>query len=363
MDTVIEPAQNVAESHAAWETAADSVHVVSDVPATEWDEYVGSSPDAVAYHQHCWRGVFERAFGHETIYLAARRGQRLAGVLPIVSFRSPLFGRFGVSLPFVNYGGVLADGDREAAALERAALALARERRWRHVELRHVTERYPHWPAKRHKVAMSLSLPPVEDTLWSGLDRKVRNQVRKAEKSGCTPATGGVELLPEFYGVFARNMRDLGTPVYGRSFFEEVLRTFERDTQVFVVRLGGEPIAAAITVGWRDRVEVPWASALRAHNDKSPNMLLYWMMLHHAIARGAQRFDFGRSTPGEGTFHFKRQWGAEAMPVVWEYVGLSGTLPDLSPKNAKFRGAIAAWQRLPVPIASAIGPLIVRNIP
>jgi hypothetical protein len=35
----------------------------------------------------------------------------------------------------------------------------------------------------------------------------------------------------------------------------------------------------------------------------------------------------------------------------------------MSPKNPKFSVAIRAWQRLPVRVANAIGPHVVRNIP
>jgi serine/alanine adding enzyme len=334
-----------------------------EIAPGEWDAFVESHPDSVAYHQYSWRGVFERAFGHQGVYLGARRNGALVGVLPLVDFKSRLFGRFGVSLPFVNYGGVLgADRDVEQA-LERAALDTAAARGWRHVELRHFDQRFAQWPARRHKVTMWLPLVPDTDALWQSLDRKVRNLVRKSEKSGCVAEVGGPELLPAFYQVFAHNMRDLGTPVYSRRFFEEVVGTFPASTRVFVVRVGTEPVAASITVGWRDRIEVPWASALRGHNDKAPNMLLYWTMLKQAIAAGASVFDFGRSTPDESTYRFKAQWGAQPRELIWEYLGLAGEAPEHGPGSARFRLAVRAWQRMPVPIATLLGPVIVRNIP
>jgi FemAB-related protein (PEP-CTERM system-associated) len=331
--------------------------------AAEWDAHVAAHRQATAYHQWGWRGVFREAFGHPSHYLIARRGGRVTGGLPLVELRSRLFGAFAVSLPFVNYGGVVADGEDTAAALVASAVRWAGARGLSHIELRHVAAKAAPWPAKRHKVAMWLPLEKDDEAQWTGLDRKVRNQVRKAEKAGLAADVGGVAELDAFYGVFARNMRDLGTPVYSRRFFAAILSAFPDTTRVFVVRLGNLPIAAAITVQWRDSIEVPWASSLRTYSDKSPNMLLYWTMLKTAIGAGARRFDFGRSTPDEGTFHFKRQWGALPQPLVWEYAGLEGAPPDQSPKNPKFRLAIALWQRLPLAVANRIGPIVVRNIP
>lgn len=331
--------------------------------AAAWDAYVNAQPEASGYHLWAWRSIFEGVFGHRALYLAARRGGRLVGVLPLVFFESAIFGRFAVSLPFVNYGGVVADDAEAAGSLVARAGQVAREHRASHLELRHDRRRFPHLAPKEHKVAMTLALPSDADTLWAALDRKVRNQVRKAEKSQLAAATAGIEALPDFYAVFARNMRDLGTPVYSPRLFEAVLTTFPDRARLVVVRLGTTPVAAGLTWRWRDRTEVPWASSLREHNALAPNNLLYWTILKEAIAAGSTTLDFGRSTPNEGTFHFKKQWGAEPRPLCWEYDVVRGALPDQSPKNPKFRLAIQAWQKLPVRVANVIGPRIVRSIP
>lgn len=343
--------------------AAGPLAIVSDASAADWDAFV-MAHGATGYHAWAWRGVFERAFGHETIYLAATRHGRVAGVLPLVLIDSWLFGRTLCSLPFVNYGGVAAsDPDAAGALLDRAA-TIARERRCRALELRHVRQAFPQLPCRTHKVAMHLALAGDAAAVWDALDRKVRNQVRKAQKSGLTAVVGAVDLLDEFYAVFARNMRDLGTPVYARSFFREVLAAFPDAARIHVVRSGNVPVGASLTFRTGDVVEVPWASTVRDYNPLSPNQLLYWSMIERAASDRCAVFDFGRSTPGEGTFKFKQQWGAAPVPLHWEYVLPPGAqVPNTSPTNPKFRTAIAAWKRLPLAIANFAGPHIVRAIP
>jgi serine/alanine adding enzyme len=343
--------------------AAAGLDVTAQCPPAEWDAYVDRHEAATQYHRLAFRTVFERAFSHKCHYLAARRAERVVGILPLVEFHSRLFGRFAVSLPFVNYGGVVADTDQAAAHLVEHAVGLARSSGWRHVELRHRDRRCPAWPARTHKVIMERRLEGTHEALWSSVDRKVRNLVRKAEKNGCTAVHGGPELLEDFYRVFSRNMRDLGTPVYTPRFFSEVMAATPGRSHVFVVRQSGIPVAASLVLLWRDRAEVPWASSLRSHAQSSPNMLLYWAMLDWAVERGVTVFDFGRSTPGEGTYHFKTQWGASAHPSVWEYAGLSGDIPNQGPTNPKFQAAIAMWKHLPLWVANTVGPTIVRNIP
>jgi FemAB-related protein (PEP-CTERM system-associated) len=338
-----------------------SVIVARESDAAAWDACLAARPDATGYHEWAWRRVFTQAFGHEPIYLLARRDDAVAGVLPLVFIRSLIFGRSLTSLPFLNYGGIVADSPEAANALLDAAAAVARDRRCRYVELRHVARRFPKLPCKQHKVAMELRLAPG---LWERLDRKVRNQVRKAQKSELTVETGGVALLPEFYGVFARNMRDLGTPVYASRFFAHVLHTFSGRARLHVVRLAGKPMAAGLTYRTGPRLEIPWASSIRDYNALCPNHLLYWSILEGAIADGVEVFDFGRSTPNEGTYRFKEQWGAKPVWLHWEYALLQGTtLPNASPTNPKFQLAIKLWQKLPVSIATRVGPSIVRAIP
>ena len=337
-----------------------TVSVATESDRADWDAYVERNSGAAGYHEWSWRGVFERAFGHECRYLVARRGT-VVGVLPLVEIKSALFGRTLTSLPFVNFGGVLAETDEVARALVDEAGRLAKSSGCKHVELRHIGRRFEDLPCRQHKVTMRL---PLQTGMWDRIDRKARNQVRKAEKSGLTVVRGGAELLRDFYTVFARNMRDLGTPVYTRRLFEEVARAFPERARVIVVKLKDAPVAAGFTYRTRNMLEIPWASSIRDFNALCPNHLLYWHAIETAVAEGVEVFDFGRSTPGEGTFKFKEQWGAEPVPLHWEYWLAAGdALPDQSPKNPKYRLMIATWKRLPLWLANAAGPGIVRQIP
>lgn len=341
-----------------------SLQITVETSRHDWDAYVDTHPEATAYHAWDWREVFGPVFGHDPLYLAARDAGRVVGVLPVVAFKSRLFGQFFCSLPFVNYGGVLASAPDVAPALLAEASRLARERGASHVELRHVARQVPDAPVKQHKVTMLLPLKETAEAQWTALDNKVRNMVRKAEKSELTSESGGAELLDAFYAVFSVNMRDLGTPVYPKRFFAAVLKACGARGRLHVVRHGGQPVAASMTIDHRDRVEVPWASALRTARQMNPNMLLYWHMLKDVIARGGRVFDFGRSTPGEGTFLFKKQWKAEPVPLHWEYALVTREAPpDQSPGSGKFAMAIEVWKKLPVPVANAIGPFIIGNIP
>lgn len=330
-----------------------------------WDAFVTSHQDSTNYHQYGWRKVVEKSFGHRTMYLAAtNRRNEICGILPFVQMKSRLFGSFLVSLPFFNYGGLLISDDSAAALLLNASRKMLSGTGVDHIELRHLKRFDEVMATKQHKVTMILDLKKNEEDQWSGLDAKVRNQIRKAEKSGLQAVTGGMELLDGFYTVFCRNMRDLGTPVYGLSFFRNVLEEFPDTTRILSVLHEGRTIASALLTWYRDVLEVPWASSTRDFRQLCPNNLLYWEAIRFAIGLGARTFDFGRSTPGEGTYKFKEQWGAKPVQLYWQYLLRDGdALPEINTKNPRYQLAIHAWKRLPLMVTNLLGPHIVRCIP
>ncbi len=312
-----------------------------------------------------WLSVLHESFGHAVYLLEAFDGDRTTGVLPLAFVHSFLFGRYLVSLPYLNSNGVLAADEATRHRLVDRAVQLADELRVRHLELRH--EQAIEHPALTgqltSKVHMRLKLPDFPGPLWEGLPAKVRNQVRKGEKSGLSVVWGGLELLPEFYAVFSRNMRDLGTPVYGLSFFSNILRHFPGEAELCVVRTGNTPVASALLLHGKGVTEVPSASSLREFNSTCANMLMYWNLLDRAVQRGQSIFDFGRSTTDGNTYRFKKQWGAAPEPAVWQYYTRDGRADDLRPDNPRYQRLIRMWQRLPVRLTRWLGPMIVRGIP
>jgi serine/alanine adding enzyme len=287
------------------------------------------------------------------------------GYLPLAFVSSVLFGRFLVSLPYLNSNGVIAPSPDVQTALIDRAVELADELHVKHLELRHEA---PIQHTKLNgsltsKVHMRLALPDTAEKLWKKLDTKVRNQIRKGEKSELSVTWGGRELLEPFYAVMSHNMRDLGTPIYSRGLFSSILTTFPSEAELCIVRTGEQPIAAAMLLHGPGITEVPTASSLREFNSTCANMLMYHHLLTRAIDRKQKVFDFGRSTMDGATFKFKKQWGAEPHPATWQYYLRTGPLGEMRPDNPKYQRAIQLWQKLPIRLTQLIGPEIVRGIP
>ena len=329
-----------------------------------WDRYVENKTDAYHYHRWVWKQAIEEAFGHSGHYLAATDGARISGVLPLVAIKSHLFGDSLVSVPFFSYGGVLADNDETQEALLKKASEVARKLGARHIELRQGQKMNGGWHETSAKVTMEVPLPAKADDLWKRISTGLRNKIRKAQKSDLRVEWGGPEAIDHFYPVFAINMRNLGTPVYPKSWFEAICRAVPGKVRVVSLWDGPTVVASAFLVAYRDKLELPWSASVPDSRKKYSHVLMYWTFLEWAIQNGFRCVDLGRCAPGGGTYEFKRHWICEEKPLHWYYWTAPGVpVPDMRPDNKRFKLAIEVWKRLPLAVANQLGPRIVRALP
>jgi serine/alanine adding enzyme len=379
--------------------------------AVAWGEFVDRQNTSSVYHHLGWRDVICSGYGHQAYYLVGKRhcdgeavgmeggsgadGERMGGavdrafvgILPLVHLRHWAFGSHLVSLPFFDSGGICADDAIAERALLEASTAIADKVKATSLELRQEhplrsLDQSPNGAQRREaqriklssgdwyvntatrKVRMLLTLPADPDQLMGSFKAKLRSQIRKPMKEGLTTKIGGVELLKDFYDVFATNMRDLGSPVHSRKLIEKVLIGFPGDSRLILVYGNGMPMAGAMVIGFKDRVANPWASALRRYSKLAPNMLLYWTMLEWACSQGYSFFDFGRSSPGESTYKFKEQWEAVPSQLYWYRLSRKQDRSGgVGADKEKMRKLIESWKKLPVPLTILLGPRIRRHIP
>ena len=397
-----------------------TITTLTEGDSTAWDTYVNNHPDANLYHLSGWKNVIEKTYNHKTYYLVAVNTSNqnsklkihncITGVLPLVHIKHFIFGNNLISMPFFDMGGILADNQETEQALLTEAISLGQQLKVDTLELRHqhpLDNRNISPPnltssefsvrtrlcgsvannmglygsvannqdnpenlktrtacaTQTHKVRMLLDLPESSEMLMKSFRSKLRSQIRKPTKEGLKTTIGGKELIDDFYHVFSINMRDLGSPVHSKKLMENTLRVFPEHAKIVVVYKGRIPLACSMLFDFRGTIFNPWASSLRQYGRLSPNMLLYWTMLAYACETGCKYFDFGRSTPDEGTYKFKKQWGAKPEPLHWHYIFLNGRPVELeTSEKSKFDKAIQYWKKLPVPVTKIIGPRIRKYI-
>ena len=329
-----------------------------------WQRYVSTSPQATLAHLLGWRNVVQKMYHHTPYYLMAIDGQSLEGVLPLFLIKSPFFGKFLVTAPYLSYGGMVADNECASYALTCAAQDLATEQKVKYVEIRGLQHVGQGLVLKKKYCTFLLSLNVGSDAIWQRFEGgKVRRAIRKALKTGMVIERGH-HLIEAFTEVMNRHMRDLGTPFHPIGFYRRIVEEIPHQLEIIMARHGDQYVGGILLISSRDTVYWYCGAGLRQYQSLAPMSLLIWEAIRSACENGFEFFDFGRSRWESGTFHFKRKWGAQPVQLFYEYhLQANNSLPDVDPTNAKFQWAISLWKQLPVFVTKTLGPLIVRYIP
>lgn len=338
------------------------VREAADSDAAAWESFVQASPDGTFFHRFGWRSLFREVFGLAPRYLIAEQGGAVTGVLPLVHQTSSLFGSALISSPFLVEGGPLVSNEVAKAALDAAAIDLMCKLGVPALEYRSRKASRPGWTVKPEFYAsFARPLSAKDDENLKAIPRKQRAVVRKAISGQLTSDNDdGVDAL---FRVYSESVRNLGTPVFPKRYFTALRRTFGADCDVVVIRDGGEPVSAVLNFYHRGTVLPYYGGGTGKARRSGANDLLYWEVMRRAALKGCTRFDFGRSKAGTGAFAFKKNWGFEPEWLEYEFFLAPGaTLPEKNPNNPKYAMFIAAWKKLPLPLANFLGPFLIRGL-
>ena len=332
----------------------------------EWDAYVNGSANATLFHQAAWRHIVEGVYGHTGIYLAARKSDRLCGILPIFRCGNRFVGRTMVALPFAaTQPSVCADDDQSEILLIEAAETIARQHGAEAIELREARKKPWNWQPVQSYMNVQLALDPDPDIVWrKRVESRVRTKVKGAQRGGLQFRWAGIEDLDVFFDIYTHTMHRLGSPPHCRRLFEQVLLSYPSHSAIAVVSSDSKPVASAIVMHSEKWIGFPWAGSLEWAHALRPNNLLYWKIIEYACLNGYRSLDLGRSPAGSGSLHFKCQWGGVAEPL-WYYRKTIGNrvveVRDAS--DPTMRAASRLWRMLPRKLSTRLGPHLARLIP
>ena len=341
--------------------AAPTIRAFNEGDQSAWDAYVRAHADGTFFHLCDWQQVIDRALGHRTHYLVAERDGAIVGVLPLGEVQSRLFGHALISVPFCVYGGAIGDDDSSVAALESAAIELGRRRGVDYVELRNLRAHVDSSDNACLYVTFRKAIDSDPEANLKAIPRKQRAMVRKGIQAGLVSEIDAT--VDRFFDLYSLSVRNLGTPVLPKRWFEVVKEVFADSVDVLTVMKDDRPVSSVMSYYFRDQV-LPYyggggdeARALKA------NDFMYYSLMNHAVARGARVFDYGRSKKGSGSYSFKKNWGFEPEDLGYQYHLVEATDPPaINPNNPKYQLAISVWRKLPVPVTQLLGPRIARYL-
>ena len=341
------------------------VKLLSPEHAARWDAFVRACPQATFFHLSAWQEIVRTVFRHRTYFLFAERDGHIIAVLPLAEVKSRLFGHALTSLPFCVYGGIAAAadaGEEALALLEAEADSLARQLGVQHLEYRNLQARHADWPRQELYVTFRKAILPEPEANMLAIPRKQRAMVRKGIKNELVSHID--PNVDRFFALYADNVLRHGTPALPKKFFQRLKEAFGDDCEVLTVTdPAGRTLSSVLSFYFRDEVLPYYAGDDLAARDLAANDFKYWELMRRACERGCKVFDYGRSKIGTGPYSFKKNWGFEPQPLSYEYrLYKRDSVPQNNPMNPKYRAFIALWKRLPLGVANAIGPHIVRNL-
>ena len=326
-----------------------------------WNAFVLAHPESTFFHLAEWGEVIRRAMGHPMTYLVAEEGGQIRGVLPLGRIRSRLFGDTLISVPFGVYGGALALEEAAYEELTRAARGLAERLGVDCLELRNRIRRHKDWPHKELYVTFRRSLESDPEANLKKIPRRQRAMVRKGIDAGLSSVVD--DRSDRFYRLFAESVRNLGTPVFSRRFFDTLREVMGERCEVLTVLHEGRPVSSVMSFYFRDEVLPYYAGGTREARDLAANDFMYWELMRRACARGVRIFDYGRSKRDTGSYRFKKHWGFEPEQLYYECALVrAARLPEVNPLNPKYALFVRTWKRLPLGFANLLGPWIAKDL-
>lgn len=332
----------------------------------EWDSF--ALRHGTVYHTTGFRRILLESFGYRCAYQAALdRQQRLCGIVPLVVGRSLTLARTGVSLPFANQldfcaatAGTAADMLAELPALKQSLGLDCLE-----IRLKDQTADRQRWGVCRENHTFVLELRETESATLAQASSDCRNHVRKTYKNAWFESSLAPERLAEFYEVYVRRMKELGSPAPSFTFFQAFFRHLPEQSELLTVL---DPADQRVVGGMLllkspgdATLYYPFGASLIEYNRRHLNNFMYWEAVRLGIRLGFARLDLGRSPTGSGTYRFKQQWGAK--PVQLTYLRLDAADGDWTGDTRRRLGPlIELWRQLPRCVTDPVGQRVIGHL-
>jgi len=304
------------------------MRIVNPLGEPGWDHVVALHRDACCFHTSAWAKVLHQTYNHQPFYLQFSRGHRLVALIPLMEVRSLFTGRRGVCLPFSDACEPLIFHPDATTLVTDQLVRFARERRWRHLEIRGGKSlQLAARPAARF-YGHTLDLCSGAEDLTTRFASPVRRAIRKAERSGVSAlVVRNRQAVNEFYQLHVQTRRHHGLPPQPASFFLNIYEHIVRPGLGFIVvaRHGSHPIAAAIFFRFGKHALYKYGASDKRFQEFRANNLVMWHGIQALAYAGAEKLHFGRTDcENDGLRRFKLSWDTEEETLDYFRVDPSG---------------------------------------
>lgn len=324
-----------------------------------WDDFVDAQ-GCYPYHRTDFKTITEATFHFKTYYLFIECEDKIKAILPLVEMKSWLFGHALISTPFLVYGGPLGE-EKACAQLIEKAIMLGEEKGVDYLDLRCQHKSLDIGWKQDLYVTFKRPLCLTHEENLQLVPRKQRAVIRKSEQNNLSHVFEST--VDNFYKLYAESLRNLGTPVLAKQYFQNLKTMLQDKCSILTVFHENQAVSSVLSFYHQDTVFPYYGGGSNKARDVSANDYMYHQLMKAATEQGLKQFDYGRSKIGTGSYRFKKHWGFEETPLHYTIIPIRAkSPPNLNPTNPKYQLMIKTWQKLPLVVSNTLGPVIARRI-
>jgi FemAB-related protein (PEP-CTERM system-associated) len=324
------------------------------------------------FYSQAWLDLITQIYGYTFISLTTTNtvGQ-ISGFLPLFAIHSPFTGRRLVSLPFSDFCPLLAEDEASADGLVDQAIQLTHEQKASYLELRTGSNALL---ARRRDLAEGnlyvrwlLPLGADPESVWSGLRKPAKHQVKKSQKLGVQVRLAQLrEDMSHYYRLHLQTRcKKHGMPAQPQSYFFALWDNFAKSgvMQLLLAEYQGTVIGGMILLASGTTISYAYGASDEHYLNLAPNNLLMWTAIKLGCTQGYQTLDMGRTAcDNQGLMEFKRRWGAIKEPLPYYYYPQMDGLASTSENSWKFRLLTTCWKKLPLAVAGSLGGYLYKHL-
>lgn len=329
-----------------------------------WDAYVQGHKAGTVFHSIRWQSILDKSYRRPHYHIAVLDGGALRGVVSVYRVRSLRGKKNLYSLPYTAYGGMLTDGVEYARKLHDEVLAIAQREGAGTVNLRNTDDPGLGLPSTDLHVGFAKALPQTEEACLESIPRKSRAVVRKSISNHGLSYTVNRDWKT-LWELHAVNLKRLGTPVFPKEYFRNIMEAMGDDADILFVNYQGKPICGVMTFYWKDVCNPYFSGSLSEYNFTGCNNYMYYALMCHGLKRNSRQFDFGKSRKGSGSYDFKVNMGFEPRTMPFQYIfnGPGGKVSTFNPSNPKLALFLKLWSSQPLWTSKLVGSFLNRFLP
>jgi len=342
----------------------------------QWKELSTNSPHSNLSHLIEWNIILNKVYGYKSRYFVVEEDDKIFAAFPSFIVDSLLFGKRLISVPIMEYGGIMYSRfDREAfALLVEKVIEEGELEEVDYIELRSpspafipILEKYGFVVNNNYNYCtFIINLNVDEYELWKNLDKSsVKWGINKAEKEGIVIQSGrDLNDIKAFYDIYLEVMKKHGSPPEPFSYFVKIYDSlYPENLQFWFATINGEKIASSVYFLKDNDIYWAYSVSKKEHLKCNPNNLLLWHVIKWGNKNGYENLIMGRTRKDSGVYHFKKRWGGKYVPLpVYCYLMKKHKLPELDPDNGMYKILTSIWSKLPMSLSRWIGPKIRAGI-